>query len=156
MVLDNDFISALTIFEQALQYEMEPYSEITIRTNILNCMNVLGTHDEALKQLNRIDQLIKVQEAQHIPVYAIYHNLNWAFYYFHIKEYEKCLEKLKTCSNLEYIEPRFRYVYKVLTYKAKKAMGLKTRNTAGSAPKKYTKSIENGFYFTTLRFYESV
>ena len=157
MVLDNDFISALTIFEQALQYEMEPYSEITIRTNILNCMNVLGTHDEALKQLNRIDQLIKVQEAQHIPVYAIYHNLNWAFYYFHIKEYEKCLEKLKTCSNLEYIEPRFRYVYKVLTYKAKKAMGLKTRNTAGSAPKKvYKKCIENGFYFTTLRFYESV
>lgn len=157
MVLDNDFISALTIFEQALQYEMEPYSEITIRTNILNCMNVLGTHDEALKQLNRIDQLIKVQEAQHIPVYAIYHNLNWAFYYFHIKEYEKCLEKLKTCSNLEYIEPRFRYVYKVLTYKAKKAMGLKTRNTAGSAPKKvYKKCLENGFYFTTLRFYESV
>lgn len=157
MVLDNDFVSAITIFKQALQYETEAYSEIAIRTNLLNCMNVLKKPDEALQQLNQIDKLIKSEESQHVPVYEIYHNLNWAFYYFHIKDYEECLQRLKTCSNLEYMEPRFRYIYKALTYKAKKMLGLKTRNMAGTAPKKvHKRCIENGFYFTTLRFYESV
>ena len=157
MVLDNDFVSAITIFKQALQYEMEPYSEITIRTNILNCMNVLERTDEALQQLNRIDKLIQMQELQPIPVYAIYQNLNWAFYYFHIKDYKKCLQRLKICSNLEYMEPRFRYIYKSLIYKTKIMMSLKTRNMAGIAPKKvHKRCIEKGFYFTTLRFYESI
>lgn len=157
MVLDSDYESAVTILEQALQYEMEPYSEITIRTNVLNCMNLLGKFDEALKQLERIDELIKIQEPQHIPTYAIYQNLNWAFYHFHMKDYKKCLQRLDARSKLDYIEPRFKYVYKALTYKTKKAMDLKTRNTAGTAPKKvYKKCVENGFYFTTLRFYESV
>lgn len=157
MVLNSDYESAITIFEQALLYEMEPYSEITIRTNVLNCMNLLGRFDEALKQLERIDELIKLQEPQHIPTYAIYQNLNWAFYHFHTKNYIKCLQRLDTCSKLDYMEPRFKYIYKVLTFRTKKAMGLKTRNMAGAAPKKvYKKCVEKGFYFTTLRFYESV
>lgn len=157
MVLDSDYESAITIFEQTLQYEMEPYSEITIRTNVLNCMNVLGKPGEALKQLERIDELIKLQEPQHIPTYAIYQNLNWAFYYFHMKDHKKCLQKLNVCSKLDYMEPRFKYIYKALAFRTKKAMGLKTRNMAGTAPKRvYKKCVENGFYFTTLRFYESL
>ena len=157
MVMDRDYNAAIDIFEQALQYEMEPYSEITIRTNVLNCMNLLGKPDEALKQLMRIDELIKMQESQHIPVYAIYHNLNWAFYYFHIKDYEKCIRRLDICSKLNYMEPRFKYIYKFLKYQTKKVLSLKTRNTAGTAPKKVHRiCVENGFYFATLRFYESV
>ena len=157
MVLDSDYEAAIRIFEQALQYKMEPYSEIVIRTNILNCMNVLGKFEDALKQLEQIDTLIRIQESQHIPVYTIYQNLNWAFYYFHTKDFEKCLQKLDACSKLDYMEPRFKYVYKSLKYKTKKIIGLKTRNTAGTAPKKvYSRSVENGFYFTTLRFYESI
>lgn len=157
MVLDNDYDTAIDIFEQALQYKMEPYSEITIRTNIVNCLNILGDFTETLKQLKHIDKLIKLQENQQIPVYAIYQNLNWAFYYFHIKDYDKCLHKLDVCSKLDYMELRFKYVYKSLRYQTKKACAMKTRNTAGVAPKKIYKScVENGFYFTTLRFYESI
>jgi len=157
MVLDHDFEAAVSLFEQALFYEMEPYSEITIRTNILNCLNILEKHSEALKQLEQIDELIKMQESQHIPKYLIYQNLNWAFYYFHIKNYEKCLQKLNVCSMLDYMEPRFKYIYKSLIYKTKKVLGINARNMAGTAPKKvYKKCVENGFYFTTLRFYESV
>lgn len=157
MVLENDYEVAIDIFEQALQYRMEPYSEITIRTNILNCMNILRKFDGALKQLTRIDELIKIQESQHIPVYAIYKNLNWAFYYFHVKDYSKCLQKLDACSKLDYMELRFKYIYKSLKYKAKKTLGLKTRNTAGTSPNKIHKScVEAGFYFATLRFYESI
>lgn len=157
MVLDNDYESAIAIFEQALQYEMEAYSKIAIRTNILNCMNMLDKSDEALKQLKLIDELIKIQEPQSIPTYAIYQNLNWAFYYYHTKNYKKCLQRLDACSKLNYMEPRFKYIYKMLTFKTKKAMGLKTRNMAGTAPKKvHKKCLEKGFYFTTLRFYESV
>lgn len=157
MVLENDYEAAINIFNQALQYRMEPYSEIIIRTNVLNCMNILKKHDEALKQLTRIDELIKIQEFQFVAVYAIYQNLNWAFYYYHAKDYAKCLQRLDACSKLNYMELRFKYVYKFLKFKAKKALGLKTRNTAGTAPKKvYKKCVEEGFYFTTLRFYESV
>lgn len=157
MVSDSDFETAVAIFEQALQYEMEPYSEITIRTNILNCMNVLGNFKDALEQLERIDELIRMQESQHIPKYTIYQTLNWAFYYFHIKNYGKCLQKIEACSKLYYMEPRFKYVYKFLKYLTKKEIGIKTRNVAGTAPKKaYKRCVENGFYFITLRFYESV
>lgn len=157
MVLDSDYETAIDIFEQALQYKMEPYSEIVIRTNLLNCMNVLEKFEKVLEQLKQIDKLIKIQEPQHIPIYAIYQNLNWAFYYFHTKELKKCIQKLDACSKLDYMEPRFKYVYKSLNYKVKKAMGLKTRNTAGTAPKKiYKRCVENEFYFATLRFYESI
>ena len=157
MVWDNDYESAISIFKQALQYEIEPFSEITIRTNVLNCMNVLGKYEEALEQLQRIDEFIQMQEPQHIPIYTIYQNLNWAFYHFHTKNYKKCLQRLDACSKLDYMELRYKYIYKALIYKTKKAMGLKTRNTAGTAPKKvHKKCVEKGFYFTTLRFYESV
>lgn len=55
------------------------------------------------------------------------------------------------------MEPRFKYIYKALAFRTKKVMGLKTRNMAGTAPKRvYKKCVENGFYFTTLRFYESL
>ena len=120
-------------------------------------MNVLGRFKEALEQLAQIDKLIKEQEPQHIPVYTIYQNLSWAFYFFHTKEFEKCLQKIDACSKLDYMEPRFKYIYKSLKYKTKKMLGLKTRNTAGTATKKvHKRCLENGFYFTTLRFYESI
>ena len=99
----------------------------------------------------------KLQDTQNIPIYAIYKNLNWAFYYFHIRDYNKCLEKLDICSRLSYMEPRFKYIYKFLKYQTKRLLGSKTRNTAGTAPKKvYKRCVENGYYFTTLRFYECV
>lgn len=157
MVLNNEYSAAIDIFEQALQYNMEPYSEITIRTNILNCLNLIGNFTESLKQLEYIDELIKLQEVQPIPIYYIYQNLNWAFYYFHIKDYDKCLQKIDICSKLDYMETRFKYIYKFLRYQTKKAIGVKTRNTAGTASKKiYKNCVEKGFYFTTLRFYESI
>lgn len=157
MVLDNDYKLAIEIFDQALQYEVEPYSEIIIRTNILNCRNILGDFTEALNQLKRIDQLIRLQDAQSVPIYAIYQNLNWAFYHFHLRNYDECLEKLNACSRLNYMEPRFKYIYKFLKYQTKKLLGLKTRNTAGTAPKKiHKRCVENGYYFTTLRFYECI
>lgn len=157
MVLEKDYQIAINIFEQSLKYKMEPYSEIAIRTNILNCSNLLGDFIASMKQLKLIDKLIKSQESQQIPIYAIYQNLNWAFYYFHINDYEKCLERLDKCSKLDYMEPRFKYIYKSLKYQTKKILGLKTRNTSGTAPKKIHKScVENGFYFATLRFYESI
>lgn len=157
MALEKEFLDAVQIFNQALQYEIEPYSEITIRTNILNCSNLIGDFKEALKQLVRIDKLIELQSSQQIPVYSIYQNLNWAFYYFHLKKYDKCLEKIDICSHLDNMELRFKYVYKSLRYMVKKALGLKTRNTAGTAPEKiYKICVENGYYIATLRFYESM
>lgn len=157
MVINMDYNKAVETFEEALKYKIEPYSEITIRTNMLNCFNMLGNSTEAMKQLEYIDKLIELQSSEYVPVYAIYQNLNWAFYYFHLKKYDECLQKLKTCSKLEYMELRFKYIYKTLQYESKKALGLKTRNTAGTAPKKiYNFCLKNGFYFTTLRFYESI
>lgn len=157
MVINMDYNKAVETFEEALKYKIEPYSEITIRTNMLNCFNMLGNSTEAMKQLEYIDKLIKLQSSEYVPVYAIYQNLNWAFYYFHLKKYDECLQRLKICSKLEYMELRFKYIYKTLQYESKKALGLKTRNTAGIAPKKiYNFCLKNGFYFTTLRFYESI
>lgn len=157
MIADENYESAITVFDQALQYKMEPYSEIAIRINILNCVNRLGYRDKAIEQLQKIDELIESQNQQYIPVYKIYQHLNWAFYYFHIKDYDKCLQNLKICSRLEYMEPRFRYIYKTLMYKTKKHLGIAAHNMAGTAPLKvYEKCLKNDFYFATLRFYESL
>lgn len=157
MVLHKDYQKAVGTFKEALKYKIEPYSEIAVRTNMLNCLNVLGDFTKAMNQLECIDKLIELQASELVPVYAVYQNLNWAFYYFHLKEYDKCLQKLDICLALEHMERRFKYICKTLQNQTKKALGLRTRNTAGTAPMKiYELCLNNSFYIATLRFYESI
>lgn len=157
MVMMKDYENAIDIFETALQYDVEIFSQITLRINILNCLNLLGEKDKALNQLNQIDSLIDQPNSQSTSVYAIYHYLNWAFYYFHLKDYNACLKEINKCSKLAYMEARYKYVYKSLAYYAKKSLGIKSRNMAGTAPNKiFETCVKTGFYITTLRFYESV
>lgn len=157
MVLKEDFEKALEIFNSALKYDMEFFSEITLRTNILNCLNKLGRQNEAYEQLNLIDTLIAEPSCELTLVYKIYHHLNWAFYYFNFGDYKNCLSMLEACGKLNYMESRYAYVYKFLKYQTKKLQEIPTRNTAGTSPNKiFEYCVKNGFYFTTLRFYESL
>lgn len=155
MIYHKNFSKAVSVFTSALQYDIEIFSKVTLRTNLLNCYNKLGNYEKAFTQLQIIDSLINKPESKSTLVYSIYHHLNWAFYYYHTGNHKRCLEELEKCSKLEYMEPRYMYVYKMLKYYTKSAMGLKTRKTAGTPSNKVFKScVENGFYFTTVRFYE--
>lgn len=154
-MLSGEYQNAIQIFEQALEYNMETFSKITLRTNILNCLNVMGRPDEAMKQIEKVDLLIKLPESQSTPVYAIYHHLNWAFYYYHIKNFKNALNEIKMCEKLKYMESRYKFVYKSLKYYINKELKENSRNMAGTPPNKILSlCVKKQFYFTTVRFYE--
>ena len=155
MVVCHNYHEAVSTFHAALQMSTEPYSEITIRTNIVHSLIQLDRLDEAYQQLQLVDSLIEKESAEAVAVYDTFHFLNWAFYYFHQKDYqacETCLIKLKKLPN---IEPRHTFIVKSLGYMLKKVQGQRTRNTAGIPPYPiYRKCAEDGMFFATLRFYE--
>jgi tetratricopeptide (TPR) repeat protein len=154
-MLLGEYQNAIEVFKEALKYNMETFSKITLRTNILNCLNIIGKFEEAMKELEKVDLLIQLPESQSTPVYAIYHHLNWAFYYYHTQNFDGALKEIKMCEKLTYMEPRYKYVYKSLKYYVKKALNINSRNTAGTPPNNIFRScVEKQFYFTTIRFYE--
>ena len=154
-MLSGEYEEAIDIFESALNYNMETFSKITLNTNILNCLNIIKKFSEAEELLRIIDSYIDLPESQSTPVYAIYHHLNWAYYYYHLKDLDEALCQIKLCEKLHYMEPRYRFVCKTLKYNIKKAMGKNSRNTAGTAPNKILNvCVQQQFYFTTVRFYE--
>lgn len=154
-MLSGEYEEAIDIFESALNYNMETFSKITLNTNILNCLNIIKKFSEAEELLRIIDSYIDLPESQSTPVYAIYHHLNWAHYYYHLKHLDEALCQIKLCEKLHYMEPRYRFVCKTLKYNIKKAIGINSRNTAGTAPNKILNvCVQQQFYFTTVRFYE--
>ena len=145
-MLSGEYEEAIDIFESALNYNMETFSKITLNTNILNCLNIIKKFSEAEELLRIIDSYIDLPESQSTPVYAIYH---------HLKHLDEALCQIKLCEKLHYMEPRYRFVCKTLKYNIKKAIGINSRNTAGTAPNKILNvCVQQQFYFTTVRFYE--
>lgn len=155
MVICHNYHDAVSTFHAALQMSTEPYSEITIRTNIVHSLIQLNRFNEAYQQLQIVDNLIKKEAPEDIPVYDTFHFLNWAFYYFHQKDYRACETCLKKLKKLPNIESRHVFIAKSLGYILKKVQGQRTRNTAGIPPYPvYRKCVEDRVFFATLRFYE--
>lgn len=154
-VIKQDYNAAISTFASALSVSTEAYSEISIRTNQIQCLVQLGQFDEAYKQIQLVDSLIEMEPHEIVPIYCTFHMLNWAVYYFHLKEYEKCEEYLKKLNKQHDIEARHRFIVKSLQFKLKKAQDKKARNTAGTAPYPlYRNCVERGLFFATLRFFE--
>lgn len=154
-VVKQDYGLAIDVFDSALSVSTEPYSEIAIRTNLVQCFIQLGQFDEALKQIQMVDDLIDQEPCGIVPVYDTFRILNRAVYHFHLNEYKKSEEYLKQLNKQKNIEDRHKFIVKFLQYKLKKAQGMKARNTAGSAPYPiYQNWMEKGLFFATLRFFE--
>lgn len=155
MLFKKDYYEAIKIFKSALNYDIEPFSQITLRTNLLNCYNKLKLFDEGMAELNELKRLMELPAAYGVLVYKIYSDLNWAFYYFHKGEYEDCLKMLTHCSKLDYMEPRYEYVLKYLRFLTKKELGQNARKPSMAPCKPVLKRcLEQGVYFATVRFYE--
>ena len=155
MVVDQNYNEAISTFTSALSSSTESYSEIAIRTNLIQCLIQLGKYDEAYKQILLVDELIAAEPQGVVPVYETFHLLNWAVFFLHRNEYEKCEEYLKKLSKLRNIEDRHKYIVRSLRYTTRKKQTLKVRNTAGTAPYPiYHHCVEKGLFFATLRFFE--
>lgn len=155
MVVDQNYSEAISTFTSALSSSTEAYSEIAIRTNLIQCLIQLGKYDEAYKQILLVDELIAAEPQGVVPVYETFHLLNWAVFFLHRNEYEKCEEYLKKLSKLRNIEDRHKYIVRSLRYTTRKKQTLKVRNTAGTAPYPiYHHCVEKGLFFATLRFFE--
>ena len=94
----------------------------------------LGKLHEAYQQIVLIDSLIDTEPHGVVPVYETFHLLNWAIFFFHSSDYEKCEEYLKKLSKQSDIEDRYKYFVKALRYSIRKRRDLKARNTAGTSP----------------------
>lgn len=155
MVIYHNFREAVSMFHAALQMSTEPYSEIVIRTNIAHSLMHMDRFDDAYQQLQLIDSLINRERPGAVPMFNTLHFLNWAFYFFHQKDYQACETYLQELQKLPNIETRHTYIMKSLRYKLRIAQGRRTRNTAGTPPyPAYCKCMEDKLFFATLRFYE--
>lgn len=155
MVVDQNCNEAISTFTSALSSSTEAYSEIAIRTNLIQCFIQLGKYDEAYKQILLVDELIAAEPQGVVPVYETFHLLNWAVFFLHRTEYEKCEEYLKKLGKLRNIEDRHKYIVRSLRYTTRKKQTLKVRNTAGTSPYPiYHHCVEKGLFFATLRFFE--
>jgi len=155
MVIDQNYKEALFTFTSALSSSTEAYSEIAIRTNLIQCLIQLGNYDEANKQILIVDELIAAEPQGVIPIYETFHLLNWALFFLHRNEYKKCEEFLKKLSKLRNIEDRHKYIVRSLRYTIRKKQTLKARNTAGTPPYPiYRHCVDKGLFFATLRFFE--
>lgn len=155
MVVEQNYNEAISTFYSSLSASTEAYSEIAIRTNLIQCFIQLKKFDEAYKQIQLVDALIEAEPHGIVPVYNTFYLLNWAVFYFHRNEYKKCEEYLKKLSKQHDIEARHRYIVKSLQYVLRKKQAIKTRNTAGTEPYPiYLNCAEKGLFFATLRFFE--
>lgn len=155
MLIDKNYNEAISTFTSALSFSTEAYSEIVIRTNIIQCLIQLRKFDEAHQQILFVDSLIAAEPHGVIPIYETFHLLNWAIFFLHNNDYNMCEEYLKKLSKQRNIEDRHRYIVRMLRYILRKKQTLKARNTAGTAPyPMYNHCVKNGLFFATLRFFE--
>lgn len=155
MIIEENYDDAISTFASALSSSTEVYSEIAIRTNLTQCLIQSGKFHEAYQQIVLIDSLIDTEPHGVVPVYETFHLLNWAIFFFHSSDYEKCEEYLKKLSKQSDIEDRHKYFVKALRYSIRKRRDLKARNTAGTSPYPiYNYCVEKGLIFATLRFFE--
>lgn len=155
MVVEQNYNEAIYTFTSALLSSTETYSEIAIRTNLIQCLIQLKKYDEAHQQILIVDGLIAAEPQGIVPVYETYHLLNWAIFFLHRNEFEKCEDYLKRLGMQLDIEERHKYIAKSLRYILRKKQNLKARNTAGIAPYPiYHHCVEKGLFFATLRFFE--
>ena len=155
MIVDQNYDEAISTFTSALSYSTEAYSEIAIRTNLVQCLIQLGKYDEAYKQILLVDELIAGEPQGVVPIYETFHLLNWAVFFLHRNEYKKCEEFLKKLSKLRNIEDRHQYIVRSLRYTIRKKQTSNARNTAGTAPYPiYHHCVDKGLFFATLRFFE--
>lgn len=154
-LFERNFSDAIAELQQALTYQCEPFSEITVRTNIAQCMLQAGNIAEAREQLELIDSSIAHCGENRIPVYQVYHEINWALYAYHSNDLHGCNEHLRRCGKLKEVEPRFRYLQKQMLHRVRKELGLPSVSTSNVPPKPILKlCVDNMMYFVTVRFYE--
>jgi len=155
MIIEENYDDAISTFASALSSSTEVYSEIAIRTNLTQCLIQLGKFHKAYQQIVLIDSLIDTEPHGVVPVYETFHLLNWAIFFFHSGDYEKCEEYIKKLIKQNDIEDRHKYFVKALRYSIRKRRDLKARNTAGTSPYPiYNYCVEKGLIFATLRFFE--
>lgn len=154
-LFERNFPAAIAELQQALVFQCEPFSEITVRTNIAQCMLQAGNITEAREQLELIDRSIERCGENRIPVYQVYHEINWALYAYHSGDLHTCHEHLRRCGKLKQVEPRFRYLQKQMLHRVRKELGFPSVSTSNVPPKPVLKlCTDNMMYFVTVRFYE--
>lgn len=154
-LLNQKYGDAIAIFQQALSYQPEYYSQIVLKANIASCYMALGEFNQAKELLLNTEQLLNLPVNADVYDYQIYQSLMWALYYYKIDAYVNCISYTKSCLSLPELEPRFQYMARFLSYLAKEKLGISQSPMIEVAPKPVLNIYrKQELLFFTLRFYE--
>ena len=152
---ESDYDRAYLSFRCALASISEPFSEITIRTNIAQCRLQKQEYQEAKDEIEKVDKVISRIGANAIPVYQTYHELNWGFYFYHTGNYKDAFSCFQRCGRDKNIEPRFHYIQRQMIHLTRQKLQMPSLAPITSPPKPVLqKYVEKRLYFTTVRFFE--
>lgn len=154
-VFEQKYSEAITLFHQALSYQLECYSQVVLKANMASCHLALGHPDKAKNLLVDLEQQVELPINSDVYDYQIYRNLMWALYHYRTDAYELCMSYTEKCLSLPELEPRFQYMAHFLSYLAGEKLGI-TQLPMIETPPKPVLSIyrEQKILFFSLRFYE--
>lgn len=156
-IFEGKFRDAIEVFQHALSYQPECYSQIVLKSNMASCCLAIGETDRARDLLDKIDQQISLPINSDVFDYQIYQSLMWALLYYKSGEYERCIISAMKCADLPEVEPRFHYMatFIISLAKSKLDVGAYKQVPIETPPKPVLELYyKHEVLFFSLRFYE--
>lgn len=158
-VIKQDIETAIHILSESLSYDIEPFSQISIFTNMSTCYLKLGELEQARLWIEKADKLIEKAGNDDVILLLVYHYVNWAMYFKSAGQTTKALEQLLECERRCKLHPRHQYVVYQQQVILSKMLGIEIsenlqKNSQISSYPILTRYIEQDMFFATIRFYE--
>lgn len=157
--IKQDIDSAISIFEELLNYNIESFSYATIHTNLATCYRCKNNFEKCLYHIKIADSLISQTENDDIILLQTYHYINNALFHkakgdLHISLsiFEECLQSVKLQS---------RHYFMINSYM--KDIYIQLNNPIPADVESGCKIVTHPFvalcakhdmFFATMRFYE--
>ena len=155
----RDLDSAIICFKEALEYDIESFSKVSIHTNLATCYRCKKDFENCYIHMKTADSLIEQEENEEILLLQTYHYINNALYHKASGNESKALLLFEQC--LKVLNPEARHKFLISHY-----MKDIYSRLHGNIPQDVTKGCEiithpfmslcaeNDMFFATMRFYE--
>lgn len=157
--IKHDLDSAIICFKEALEYDTEPFSKVSIHTNLATCYRCKKDFENCYIHMQTADLLIAQEENEEILLLQTYHYISNALYNKALGNMSKALLIFQQCLNA--LKPQARHKFLICHYM--KDIYSRLHENIPSDVSKGCEIIthplmslcaENDMFFATMRFYE--